>query len=481
MLRPALTFLVSLAAAGMVAAASTTGEPPAPEPCREPASEAQAPAPARLPELRYRCLVLRNGQQVLVGEAGAAEAKAVLLVHGLGGSAHRDWVRTIPALVTQFRVLAIDLPGFGGSTVAPQGYAFAALAATLNEVLEIAAPGQRVHLVGHSLGAAVALYFAHAQPAQVDRLVLVDAAGILLKSVYAQYMVTRRLPQVGFAPVDSFLRGLDAQIARVRRGTFDRLDEGFDFSRWLAQNPGIRHALLGRHVHLEAALGLVEHDFTAAIRETSAPTTVIWGADDRVAPLRTGRLLAARLSDARLEVIDGVGHTPTLESPDAFNRLLLAGLAAPLPQRAAGPADLANGPSQGHVVCENRPGARYRGVFDSLTLDGCAGAHIEDARIGQLTLRSSSATVENTVVDSSDVALWAQASEIVATVAIFRGRVAIRAEHSRLDLAGVSLRASERGVEMPAPSRFHFSVSDWRGADYSGDAHFPWPPAPAPR
>jgi hypothetical protein len=133
------------------------------------------------------------------------------------------------------------------------------------------------------------------------------------------------------------------------------------------------------------------------------------------------------------------------------------------------------------VVCENRPGARYRGVFDSLTIDGCAGVQVEDARIGQLTLRFSSLTIENTVVDSRDVALNAQDSEVAATAVDFRGRVAIRAERSRLDLAGVSLRASERGVEMPAPSRFHFSVSDWQGSDFRGDAHFAWPAAPATR
>ena len=478
MTRRALLPHALLLAAGVVTAAPIAAELPTPESCIERASEAAAAAPVRQAQLRYRCLVLRNGQRVLVGEAGAPDASTVLLVHGLGGNAHRDWQRAVPALAARFHVVTIDLPGFGGSPGAPQGYSFAGLGATLAEVLDATAPGQRVHVVGHSLGAAVGLYFAHAHPARVDRLVLVDAAGILLKNVFVQHMVSRRLPQVGVEQVDRWLRGLDERIDGIRRGMFGRLEEGFDFSRWLAQNPEIRHALLGAHTHVEAALGLVEHDFTSAIRETTAPTTVIWGANDPVAPLRTGKLLAGRMPDARLQVIDGAGHTPMLESPDAFNRLLLAGLAAPLPPRPVEPAD---GVSQGTVVCENRANARYSGTFDSITLDHCAGARIEGARMRQLTLKSSSLTIESSVIDSSDLALSAQHSAVVATDVRIRGRVAIRAEHSRLDLAGVSLQASERGVEMPAPGRIFFSVSDWHGSDHDGDAHFPWPPPAAPR
>lgn len=470
--------LTLMLAVAMVSAASVAAELPRTEPCFERSSEAATSAPVRLAQFRYRCLALRNGQRVLVGEAGAVNASTVLLVHGLGENAHRDWARVIPALTAQFHVVALDLPGFGGSAGAPQGYSFTGLSATLVEVLDSTAPGRRVHVVGHSLGAAVSLYFAHAHPARVDHLVLVDAAGILHKTVFARHMTSVRTPRVGIVPVDRFLKRLDERIDGFRRSVFSRLDERFDFSRWLAQNPGVRHALLGRYAQVEAALGLVEHDFTSAIRETTAPTTVIWGANDAVAPLRTGKVLAGRLPDARLEVIDGVGHTPMLESPDAFNRLLLSGLTAPLLQRSVGQT---NGASQGSVVCENRSHARYSGVFDSITLDHCEGVRIEGARLKQLKLKRSSLTIENTVIDSSDVALSARHSEVIATNVSLQGRVAIRAEHSDLDLAGVSLRASERGVEMPAPSRMFFSVSDWHGTDHNGDAHFPWPQASAQR
>lgn len=463
---------------GAACAAPLAAEPASTAPCVEPlADAASAPAP-RLARLRYSCLTLRNGQRVLVGEAGFKHPRTVLLVHGLGNNAHRDWESVVSALAVDFHVVALDLPGFGASPGAPQGYSFATLGRTLAEVVEQTAPGQRVHVVGHSLGGAVSLYFAHLHADKVDRLVLVDVAGILLKMVFAQHVASLRTRQVGIAPVDGFLKGLSDRVNSVRRFVFNDLDNRFDFSRWLAQNPGVRNTLLGRYTQVEAGLGLVEYDFTAAIRETTAPTTVIWGRDDPVAPLRIGTLLAARMPDARLKVIDGVGHTPMQESPEPFKRLLLEALLAPLaPKAALNAAE----PSQGHVLCQNKANQRYSGSFDSITLENCADARIDGARLNQLTLSSSSVTIEDSVIDGGDVALSAQHSEVVATGVQLRGRVAIRADNSRLDLAGASLQASERNVEMSTPSRLYFSVSDLRGTDFTGDAHLLWHALPAGR
>lgn len=444
------------------------------EPCADRTADAASAPPARLADLSYTCLSLRNGQRVLIGEAGEPAAPPVLLVHGLGNNAHRDWANAVPALARQFHVIVLDLPGFGGSEAAPQGYSFAALAGVLSDVLDYAAPRQRAHVVGHSLGGAVSLYFAHARPDKVERLVLVDAAGILLKMVFAQHVATLRTRQFGIEPLDRLLKGLDERIAAFRRDVFSGLDDRFDFSRWLAQNPGVRNALLGRYTQIEAGLGLVEHDFTAAIRETRAPTTVIWGRDDPIAPLRTGKLLAARLPDARLQVLDGVGHTPMQDSPRAFTRLLLDALASPLAPKYAVDVPLV---SQGDVVCQNTADRRYNGTFDSLTLDNCAGVRIEGARIKQLVLKSSSATLEDSVIESADVAVSAQASQLTATSTRISGRVAIQADASRFDLAGVSLQAMEQGVELVSPSRLYFSVSEVKAPDFTGDAHFIWPSA----
>lgn len=443
--------------------------------CGDTRPDAVVAANARLPGLQYSCLALADGQQLFIGRAGAAGQPTVLLVHGLGHNAHRDWADAVDTLATRFQVLTVDLPGFGGSPQAQRPLVFATLGDQLAELLQAVAPGQRVHVVGHSLGAAVSLQLAHRHAAQVERLVLVDAAGILLKPVFVQAIASVRAPRSGFAPLDRLLGFLGDRVNSLGSLLLLGNDDRYDVTPWLMRNPDVRQALLGGMVQADAALSLVEHDFSAAIRETRAPTTVLWGSDDGIAPLRTGRLLAARLPQARLQIIEGAGHTPMQEQPAAFRQLLLAALDGPAPLAAPAPALQ---PSQGDVVCRNSDGAVYSGRFDSLTLERCGDVRIVQAQIGRLQLNASSAALSDSVVDSADVALSARDSELTATGVLLRGRVAIRAENSFFDLAGTSLRAREQVVELQSrPSRLFLSVSDWQGSDRSGDAHFIWPRA----
>jgi pimeloyl-ACP methyl ester carboxylesterase len=450
-------------------------------PCVERVDAAASSPPARLANLRYDCLRLVGGQPVLVGRAGRPGAPLVLLVHGLGQNAHRDWAPVIGELAQRFQVATVDLPGFGASPAPGQAYEFDTLGKLLASLVEKLAPGQRVHVVGHSLGAALSLAFAHRHPDRVDRLVLVDAAGILLKPIFVQALAQRPAPQVGVAPLDHLLRFVEARVHDLSSLLLLGRDDRYDFLPWLVRNPDVRQALLGSSVQMDAAIGLVEHDFTAAIRELRAPTTLIWGRDDRIAPLRTGELLAARLPLAQLHVLDDAGHTPMLDRPASFNSLLLAALIGPGPQRVAEVALPAA--SQGDVVCRYQDEAVYSGRFDSLTLERCGSVRIERAQIGRLIVNASTVSISNSTISSEDVALFASGSEVRATAVRISGRVAIRTDNSWFDLAGVSLQARDEGVDLlpGRGSRLFFSVSDWQGSDYRGDAHFIWPRAGAGR
>jgi pimeloyl-ACP methyl ester carboxylesterase len=474
----------TLAAGVLVGAAATAQPAPAVAP---PAADGppcladSAGASLRWPGLRYTCLGLPDGSAVLLAQAGleAPSAPVVLLVHGLGQNGHRDWAPTFEALAAQYRVLALDLPGFGASPPPGRAYSFDALDRTLLQVLDLAAPGRPVHVVGHSLGGALALHFAHRQPQRVASLVLVDAAGILLKPVFVREIARPVAPRVGIGAVDRFFGFLEDRVNGLQSLLLLGRDDRYDFVPWLMRHPEVRQALLGGLVQVDAALGLVEHDFSAALREVRAPTTVIWGEHDRVAPLRTGQVLARRLPQAQLQVVPGAGHTPMLEQPADFHRRLLAALAAP---PAAGTAWApAVGPSQGHVVCQGGQGARYSGRFESLTLQDCGRVRVEDAWIGRLVLRNSTVSLLNSVVQAPDdraggAAVDAVDSELTATASRLQGPLALRSENSFFDLAGVSLRAQGPVLDLRgARNRLFLSVSDWQGSDLQGDAHVIWP------
>ena len=445
-----------------------------PAPCANAAASngPALPETSRVDGLQYECVRLTSGRNLLVGRAGANDRPAVLLIHGLGDNAHRDWRQVIPGLATDYRVIAVDLPGFGGSDPLPEGYDFAGLAATLAELLDHDSI-ERAHVVGHSLGGAVSLYFADSNPTRVDRLVLVDAAGVLLKSVYVHHVSKITTPQLGIGPVDQLLDRFDQHLNGFNRHVLRRLESSFDFSAWLADNPDIRAALLGGFTQTDAALGLIEHDFSRAIRETRAPTTVIWGRNDDVSPLRVGKLLAGRMSNAQLHIIERTGHVPMNESPREFMPLLLQGLVAsyapvkPLDTTPARPLD-----------CTNETGRVYSGNFSEVRLTNCT-VRFENARIEKLVADGSTVELESVFIKGNDVGLVAANSRVTATVLDIDAKTGISAANSQLDLAGTRIQATERGVHVVTPSRIYFSVSEMTAPDFTGDLHRIWTDASA--
>jgi len=183
--------LIAIACLGFTALVLTTtvgATEAADSPCvdRLTAESAAKIGGARLPELRYECIRLASGRSLWVGETGNAAGEAVLLVHGLGNNAHRDWRNVIPALAPTFRVVALDLPGFGASESLAKDLSFNRLAAVLDEVMSLRQI-ERAHVIGHSLGGALSLHFGHRYPQRVNRMVLVDVAGILQRSVYTRF------------------------------------------------------------------------------------------------------------------------------------------------------------------------------------------------------------------------------------------------------------------------------------------------------
>jgi pyruvate dehydrogenase E2 component (dihydrolipoamide acetyltransferase) len=249
--------------------------------------------------------------------AGAApegqDGDVVLLVHGYGGD-RNSWLFLQEPLATRYQVYALDLPGHGTSAkdvgVGPEGPAgsggtagpLGVLADAVTGVLD-ALGAERAHLVGHSMGGAVALAVAARDPARIASLTLIAPSGFG-SEINAGYLrgfadaQTRRelKPVVGqlFADESLVTRQLVDDLL-----AYKRLD-GVD---------GALHVLADTLLDGESQRG----DSTASLAAMGGgvPVTVVWGRADRIIPAAQ----AESVTGAVRHLIDGAGHMPHMERP----------------------------------------------------------------------------------------------------------------------------------------------------------------------
>jgi pimeloyl-ACP methyl ester carboxylesterase len=241
------------------------------------------------------------------------EGAAVLFVHGLGGS-WQTWLENIEVLGAENRVLAVDLPGFGGSEPLEADAEiddFADVLAALLNQLGV----KRTVVAGHSLGGLVSCRLALDDPDRVRGLILINAGGVAIGPMRLAAIVR------GFLVFNSLMRpGMFRAV--VRR---PRLRRAFLWG--FVRNPGdMTVELASETIPRMSAPG-----FETAVRagakaagnigaeRITVPTLLVWGRHDRVLTLEQARQLDAALPDSRLEVVDEAGHTPMFERPDEFN------------------------------------------------------------------------------------------------------------------------------------------------------------------
>ncbi len=250
---------------------------------------------------------------VRVARGGRAGGPPVVLLHGYAADLN-GWLFTMEALARDFPVVAIDLPGHGESTKAIGDGSTATLAAAVLEVLD-ALKLDRVHLVAHSMGAAVATRLAAAQPARVHTLVAIAPAlypGTRLSAAFLEGIATAQRardlqPWLEQLVTDPALVTRDMVENVVRYKRLDGVEEALD---------AIRHRLASADEAQQVQADLAR----------VASLVVIVGGQDRI----VGQADPAGLpAGARLERIEDAGHVPHLERPAQLNALLRAALGAP--------------------------------------------------------------------------------------------------------------------------------------------------------
>lgn len=280
--------------------------------------------------------VTAGGVRLHVRETPGPDGEQAVYVHGLSGSA-TNWTDLAALLCTRAAGIAVDLPGFGRSRpLASRDYSPAAHADAL--LCFLAGRGRSVHLLGNSLGGAIAMTVAARRPELVRTLTLISPA------MPDRRPDPRRLsdPRLALA----LLPGRIGRDARVRLAAIDPRERTDQMVRICFGDPALAlpHRLdeaAAEHVaraELEWAVEALERTTKAMLASwwrgeslwsvaarVQAPTLVVWGGRDRLVSSRLAPRTAAVIPRARLLVLPEVGHIAQIESPEIV-ALAVAGL-----------------------------------------------------------------------------------------------------------------------------------------------------------
>ncbi|RPA59743.1 alpha/beta hydrolase [Shewanella frigidimarina] len=383
-----------------------------------------------------RVIVPSHQTPLFVLQAGLEHRDTVVLIHGLGELASKDWLTVIPALATQYHVVAIDLPGFGLSQGAVFTYSPKEYAKVIYWVIShYRHPNAQVHLVGHSMGAAISLYYASQYPGKIEQLVLVDAAGILDRTAYLKQISKR---DIANSELPQGLRRVLARVDNFADKILEKTGTGLDPTKWLSRNESIRNITIGEQTNTNAALALMEQNFSVLNYQQMPATQLIWGADDQVAPLRTAEALLHVLPTAQLKVIAGAGHVPMKSHQHIFNQMLLTGLASTSPSNAKALArdQHSENSSQRIGKCYQDSQQYFSGHYDQLFIEDCKLVFIDNVDVNQLTMSDSIVTIKSSRIGMQQKMMKVTRSTISATDTEFLGE--INSTRSRFDLAGVT-------------------------------------------
>lgn len=257
---------------------------------------------------------LSPGTIIHVRDEGPRDGFPVVLVHGSNASLHtwEPWVQRLTA--KGYRVVSLDLPAHGLSGPTPEGlYTSAAYVGIVEKLVDrLALP--RFVLGGNSMGGGVAWRYAVAHPDRLAGLVLVDASG--------QPMPKGSSPPLGFrlaripvardilatvTPRRLIEMSFKQSVSNQAIATPAMVDRYWE----LLLYPGNRRATVQRFGQYQGDDGAA-----AKLKGLTVPTLILWGREDKLIPVSVAAWFSQQIPNARVTILDGIGHIPMEEAPD---------------------------------------------------------------------------------------------------------------------------------------------------------------------
>jgi len=238
--------------------------------------------------------------QLLTTYQMSGSGKLILLLHGWGDSS--QGLHALQAeLAKRYQVLALDLPGFGGTQAPPEAWGLSGYAAFVAAALQKI--GVKPYAVlGHSNGGAVAIRGLASGSLTADKLILLASAGI--RNEYkARKKVVRLAAKTAKLATKPLPKSLQRKLKAKAYATI-----GSD-------------ALVAEH--LQATFErVVNDDVQADAAKLKLPTLLIYGHDDTATPVRYGELLQAAIGHSDLHVVPDAGHFVHLDQPSTVTQLI---------------------------------------------------------------------------------------------------------------------------------------------------------------
>ncbi len=224
----------------------------------------------------------------------SGEGDTIVLMHGWGGSA-ASFEPVFKHLSKDYKVLVFDFPGFGESDIPPGTWGTKEYGEFLDNLfngLHI----ERANIMAHSFGGRVAIWFAANFPEKVDKLVLINSAGIKPRRTL-RYHVRVAVAKTGKR---IFLLPIFGKYGEILLNELYSIVGSKDYQR----QTGIMRSTLVK---------VVNEDLRELLPKIMAPTLLMWGDNDNEVPLSYAKIMEKEIRDAGLVVFKGAGHFSYLD------------------------------------------------------------------------------------------------------------------------------------------------------------------------